>query len=500
MDLERMSVRLRPRNAWEALDLGVALVRANLRPVYAAWLAVFVPAAVIAHVVFSANPFWAWVLLWWLKPAFDRAILAVLAPALFGEARPARAFFAAPTRAFRRTGLLPALTWRRLDFARSFHLPVVQLERLAGKPMRQRVRVLDRDSRGAAVWVSFLLLSVELILLLAISLALAVLLPVQTPIDSVLEAWGRRQFAMGEAGTLTGSIIAAFAVSIVEPVYVACGFTLYLQRRTHLEGWDIELRFRQLAARLSAGAAAIVLAVGIGVIVPHSDVHAATPEPRGTPAERGVREVLADKVFGHQVPSRSLKYVGPEWKSEGPKKEWNWDWAQRLAEFFAAAARFVAWTAAALVVAFALYYLARYVRMRRGAGNRGARPDFLFGLDVRPESLPDDVGAAAADLARRGAARNALSLLYRGALVRFMDEGLELQQGDTEGDCVRRVEAFAAPKRRVYFMRLVLAWQALAYAHRPIDGEALIALSREWGAHFGAPRGEAAPPAQAQPA
>ena len=31
-----------------------------------------------------------------------------------------------------------------------------------------------------------------------------------------------------------------------EPVYVACGFTLYLNRRTALEAWDIELTFRRL--------------------------------------------------------------------------------------------------------------------------------------------------------------------------------------------------------------------------------------------------------------
>jgi len=30
---------------------------------------------------------------------------------------------------------------------------------------------------------------------------------------------------------------------------VASDFTLYLNRRTELEGWDIEIAFRQLAAR-----------------------------------------------------------------------------------------------------------------------------------------------------------------------------------------------------------------------------------------------------------
>ena len=478
-----MAVRLRPRNAWEALDLGVALVRSNFRAVYAAWLAVYIPAAVIAHLIFlDGNSLWAWVLLWWLKPAFDRAILAVLAPALFGEANPARAFLAAPMRAFRKTGLLAALTWRRFDLARSFHLPVVQLERLSGKPLSQRVRILDRESRGAAVWLTFLLLNLEFILTIAIGLTAALLLPVQTPIDTLLEAWGRRQFVPG-AGGLAGTIAAAVAMSIVEPLYVGCGFTLYLQRRTHLEGWDIELRFRQMAARAAGASAALLLAVTLATAAP-SPVYAAPPKGGEHAPSREVRQVLSDKVFGHSEPTRVLRYVGPEWKSDDKGREWDWSWFEKIAEFLSGAIRFLTWAAAAAVVAFALYFLARYVRARGVARARAARPDFLFGLDVRPGSLPDDVGAAAEELVRQGALRNALSLLYRGALVRFMDDGLEFLQGDTEGDCVRRVESFSAPKRRLYFMRLVLAWQSLAYAHRAVEGDALIALAREWRSHF----------------
>jgi hypothetical protein len=39
------------------------------------------------------------------------------------------------------------------------------------------------------------------------------------------------------------------SVSVVEPIYVAAGFGLYLHRRTQLEAWDVELVFRRLAAR-----------------------------------------------------------------------------------------------------------------------------------------------------------------------------------------------------------------------------------------------------------
>jgi hypothetical protein len=42
------------------------------------------------------------------------------------------------------------------------------------------------------------------------------------------------------------------AFGLVGPIYAAAGFTLYLNRRIELEGWDIELKFRRLTARLAA--------------------------------------------------------------------------------------------------------------------------------------------------------------------------------------------------------------------------------------------------------
>jgi hypothetical protein len=51
------------------------------------------------------------------------------------------------------------------------------------------------------------------------------------------------------AGEVLGNLAYLVALSLIEPLYVASGFTLYLNRRTELEGWDIEIAFRQLAAR-----------------------------------------------------------------------------------------------------------------------------------------------------------------------------------------------------------------------------------------------------------
>src|SRR5689334_25073868 len=83
MDLERLSVKLRQRSPWEAIDLGFAMAREWWRDVYGAWLAIFIPLSVILWVLLPIE--WAALTVWWLKPALDRVVLHVLAIAVFGE-------------------------------------------------------------------------------------------------------------------------------------------------------------------------------------------------------------------------------------------------------------------------------------------------------------------------------------------------------------------------------------------------------------------------------
>ena len=48
--------------------------------------------------------------------------------------------------------------------------------------------------------------------------------------------------------TLAITIAYALAVLFLEPFYVAAGFSMYLNRRAELEGWDIEQEFRRVFA------------------------------------------------------------------------------------------------------------------------------------------------------------------------------------------------------------------------------------------------------------
>ena len=490
-----MALRLRPRDAWEALDLGIALVRSRWRPIYGAWLAVYVPATIGAHALLWESPLWAWLLLWWLKPLFDRVVLEVLSGTLFDEPLEIGRLLRSLPATLWRSGIAGALLWRRFDLARSLHLPVYQLERLKGGAARARVRVLDREGRGAAVWLTVMLANVEIILALAVSLTIALLTPVQAPIETLFESWARGQFN-GDSGARLGAILGALAVCATEPIYVACGFTLYLQRRTHLEGWDIELRFRQLAARIAEAsraaatsiAASLVLAIALAAAPAHDARAEQAAAPKVDPAAE-IANILKDPQFGHSETRNRIKFIGPRWQP-GPSEPTDFSWIEALGRFLAEISRGAAWTAGAIAIAFALYYLAKYVRVHGFGPVRRARPDFLFGMDVRPESLPDDVAGVALDLAQAGRLREALSLLYRGCLVRFIEEGIEFQKGDTEGDCTRRVDAAAAPGRRAYFRRIVDSWQELAYGHFAVTNERVTRLAREWNAHFAADAAE----------
>ena len=123
----------------------------------------------------------------------------------------------------------------------------------------------------------------------------------------------------------------------------------------------------------------------------------------------------------------------------------------------------------------------------RAARNSPDPPATLFGLDLRPESLPRDVEAAARALLGDGRFRAALALLYRASLSRLVGGyGLDVPRGATEGDCLRLAAKVLPAGASAYFRDLTREWQGAAYAHRPpADGDD---LCRRWSAVFQVPR------------
>jgi hypothetical protein len=110
--------------------------------------------------------------------------------------------------------------------------------------------------------------------------------------------------------------------------------------------------------------------------------------------------------------------------------------------------------------------------------SRGARlPSHVRELDIRPETLPADVGAAVRALWLAGDRRAALSLLYRGTLSRLVHSyDVAIGDASTEGDCVRLARAALPDERGDFVARLVGAWQLAVYGDRPLPSAQVLGL------------------------
>ncbi len=484
MRVESLRVQLRPRSGWEAADLGFVMAREWWKPLWAAWLAAYLPLALALTFAFAAHPVYATLILWWLKPAFDRAALHVLARAVFGETPTVRS--ALTSRDLLRPGLLRALTLGRFSLARSFLLPVAQLEQLSGRAARERRAALSRRERGFAVGLTVACAWFELVILLGIGLLADLLTPAAGTVAPELGAWlaGGVDDTPGRWST-ADALAYIVAVCVVEPLYVAGGFAVYLNRRTLLEGWDIEVALRRLAQRVAATSrrAAMVavgaLALAVGVL-PDADAAEETPQ-------QAVREVLRSPDFAQYRDTTEWQYRGKR-EARPPQPQRDTSGFESFLQFVAEVIQRLGWVLAGIAVVAALYlawrYARRYVPPRTDETYRP--PDTLFGLAVAPETLPDDIAAAATAAARAGRLREALSLLYRGALSALVHRhDVRLEPGDTEGDCVRLAGAALERPAAGYFAGLVGAWQHAAYAGRDPDLARVEALAEEWRRHFG---------------
>ena len=77
MRLTDASVAIRPRSAWEAIDLGVLLARRHLGLLMASWALLTLPLFVLLSALLWQYPTVAVLLFWWIKPAWERLPLHI---------------------------------------------------------------------------------------------------------------------------------------------------------------------------------------------------------------------------------------------------------------------------------------------------------------------------------------------------------------------------------------------------------------------------------------
>ncbi len=473
---EQLNVALRPRLPWEAGDLGCALVRRDFGSILAFWSVSVLPLWLVLGFLLRDHPSWFPLVVWWLKPLYDRVPLHVISRSAFGS----------PTRlsdglrslpGLWTKFLLPALLWRRLSPARSFILPIWLLEGQRGAKLRQRASGLASEGGGSGVSLTWVFIKLEI----AVFAGLLILTSFAAP-DSgyentadLITAMESGEFDFSAAQYWWSNLCYLVALTIVEPFYVGAGFGLYLNSRAKLEGWDVELTFRQTAARLLQSAAPMMalmlglLLLGGGNLRAQAD---AKPPANG---DELARQVLEAPEF--EVHSRTQRIWVP---NEDKPERAVADWVGLLFMVLGYAA--LAAVLAALGVM--LWRAARRLRkptLIKGARARPPPPKVVMGLPIEAASLPEDLLGEARQAWARGDFREALSLLYRGALSALVTQReLPIRASDTEDDCLQRVREGGPATLARYFAQLTRVWMRAAYAGRPPVRSEFDALCRDW--------------------
>jgi len=494
---------LRSRSPLEALDLGLELLRAHLGPVARV---LFLQLAVLLALTLPfcwRQPAWCLLALWWMLPWLDRGTLHVLSREVFGQ--DAGVFpFLADFRAVHRHGLLAGLLWRRLSGSAGFLLPVWQLEGQNGRGFRARARVLRKHTATTAF-----LLSAMTFLLSALTLfGVLGLLQTLTPRALGLNLWqGLTENFARPWFNWSFTAFGLLAVVITRPLYAAAGFALYLNRRTQLEGWDLEQAFRALATRLKAAGQVVLMLLMLAPVLRAQPAEAPAPvvatngplQPEAPARQQVLRLLQEDPELRRTRQARDLHY-----RPSGREPRWlrtflDWLFKDRTAGTQRTPPPawwpYLATGLQALVilglVAALIYFLWRYLGSRQAPLALDAAyepPEALMGLDLRPETLPEDLPGEALRRFRAGDPRGALALLYRGALaVLVQRDGLRVPASATEGDCLRAALPSLDEAPGQTLRLLTRTWMRMAYLGEAPAPAAMEALCAQWPAAFGGP-------------
>ncbi|MCB1607530.1 MAG: DUF4129 domain-containing protein [Xanthomonadales bacterium] len=530
MQLDKIAIKLRPRGGYEAIDLGFSLAVHWWRSAFLAWWLPVLPLAIALHLGLAQYPWIAVLVLWWLKPLFDRFVLYSLSRQVFGEPTGPAELLGA-WRQILSPGLLYALTFARLDPARSYHLPVSILERQSGSAARKRRSLLGRRFYGTAFGLTLVCVNLELIIQAGLSVTFDLFFqPGGDPLNDTGPPLPM-ELITGQWWEWTDSVYYLIAVGIIEPLYVAAGFSLYLNRRVLLEGWDVELAIKRLAARVS-GAAVVLVSIAVLSLAPIQPAHAyegeclpsgeldfSPPEemvesaenevwdpredweperlrameercaqlaqgPGDNSARQAIVKVFEDPIFGEQL--KEERWVLREFDDDDEPELQTRTPLAGLGQLFASIWQLLAWLILAALILMLVRYIARsWGPLVRAEEDAGAAPAELFGLQMDPDSLPPQVSETALQWIAEGKLREALGLLYRATLSELVHaHGLRLNRGATEGDVLARTRGRISASASAFVAELINQWVNLAYAEHQPQVDALTALCHGYAQHF----------------
>jgi len=507
MNLENVTVEMRPRSEWEAADFGARMIRRDAGAIYRVWFATTLPLLGMAllMIIYTPYPVIATLLYWWLEPIADGPILRIISRRLFGEDANVRAALRSVFSLAWQNKLF-LLTPYRFHFARSTAMPVTQLEGLSGTERRSRAKVLNLKIMNHGTGVTVAYQHLALALYFGVILLGYALVPTGYQ-DSVGSDWmGLFWEESGKTANIVSLLVLYIAQTALQPWFVGAGFGLYINCRTQLEAWDIEVAFRRMLQRragsfATAIVAAILIAPAALIAEPAVAQDTSGEMPVEDPGFAGFWEedeiqsalavVLADDAL---QTSREVE----EWysldsddsSSDADKSSNGWERTLRdIGRFMSFIVEFGLWIGVAILLFLVFKTRAHWLPWlgRRQKKPRTATRVILSSGELVAESLPDDVPAEVMRLWNAGEKRQALSLLYRSCVFAAVTQhGVRLPPSATEGVCVAAIGQQTDMAQAEYFRQVVSAWIRCAYGYLEPDDNAMLPLCKEWPQHYGA--------------
>ena len=460
MKFQDSQVELRLRTPDEAIDVGVLLARKYCWALLGSWAIFAIPIFGIA--CFMPHTVIAVVFFWWFKPLYERLPLQVVSSAIFLQKHSVSSAF----RGVFQYDTLAWLTIYRFCPGRSTLTPVAALEGIesgTGKIRRRRQLV------KSPLISSYLLLHVGMFLGELILVTMGVILYMQfvQPVfvetmvffDLFVIQWNWVWTSQSGKVLLLGLLLTSSA--FIAPFYVCAGFGLYINRRIGLEGWDLYLGFQRLVARLS------VMCVAFLILVPAIDV-AAQEVTFNSPvtSQSHFRSEIDDTMREHVVREEVIREPRPPRAGRGNA----WGVVMQIISYI------IMGLLIASLIGLVIWVLIRlrfweFVKKRSKKSKADETEVSIIADSTTEVELPSDVVANAKLAWSEGRARDALSLLYRGALLFLIAKhSCPIEICDTERICAR-VIARRVPTLSTVFNKLSMHWQQVAYGKKTLGDQ-----------------------------
>lgn len=545
MDLSRIKIEPRLRTPWQAIDLGFVMARRWWLPLALSWAIPSLVLFVIVSAIFPGYPSACFIAVWWFKPLWDRLPIMLASRALFSEPLDVKALLRQTFSIYKRDWF-SSLTWRRLSPTRSFDIPVGVLEGLRGGDRSRRLSVLHQSSESAAIALTLVCSSIEYILVAGLMATVYFLVPIEFDVDwwSLVESENPAQAVfLNFISWLCMVAVAPFYTLAGFSLYISRrieleGWDIEIRFRHLIEQHKEKTRKKPLfenrekiqkntnnSKMLSVVLAVSLLGAMMGAALPQTawaqeqgseaqleiDAQLETEtasEPKSSPFVDRYYEGLAEfpsasaskddivEILSGDDFYRPEKIEAWEWKErEKPERSETPNWLESI---FAAIQGFIGlflggfeilfWLIIVAVIAFVIYRfrdsLSAMIRPRKEIIER-PQADILFGLDVRKESLPDNITEEVSKLWQQKLYREAVGLLYRASLSGLVHQfSFEFFDGYTEQECVDVVSAGSDEKLSGFVKDLTRTWQLIAYAHQTPDEHHVKDLCTRWDVFF----------------